>query len=93
LFALRINGITEKQRDLIIDEISKKGVAVNVHFIPLPLLTVFKEMGYNIEDYPNAYKCYTNEISLPIYPQLDTAKVNFIIDTVIDSYKIVHNLL
>ncbi|MGA2406169.1 MAG: DegT/DnrJ/EryC1/StrS family aminotransferase [Bacteroidales bacterium] len=92
LFALRINGITEKLRDLMIKEISIRGVAVNVHFIPLPMLKIFKEMGYKMENYPISYNCYAHEISLPIYPQLDTKKVNFIVDTVIDSYKIVNNL-
>lgn len=87
LYALRINEISEIQRDCIIDEISKKGVAVNVHFIPMPMLTFFKEQGYNINDYPQAYANYACEISLPIYPQLTNDQVSYIIDTVIDAYK------
>ena len=69
LYALRLNNSTEDQRDLIIEEITQKGVAVNVHFIPMPMLTVFKNLGYKIEDYPVAYDNYSREISLPIYPQ------------------------
>jgi dTDP-4-amino-4,6-dideoxygalactose transaminase len=87
LYALRINEINEIERDAIIDEISKKGVAVNVHFIPLPMLTYFKEQGYNINDYPQAYANYACEISLPIYPQLTNDQVGYIIDTVIDAYE------
>lgn len=87
LYALRINEITEIQRDTIIDEISKKGVAVNVHFIPMPMLTFFKEQGYEIKNYPQSYKNYACEISLPIYPQLTNDQVSYIIDTVIDAYK------
>jgi dTDP-4-amino-4,6-dideoxygalactose transaminase len=87
LYALRINEISEIQRDAIIDEISQKGVAVNVHFIPMPMLTFFKEQGYDIQKYPQSYKNYACEISLPIYPQLTNDQVSYIIDTVIDAYE------
>ena len=87
LYALRINEINEIQRDNIIDEISKKGVAANVHFIPMPMLTFFKEQGYNIKEYPQSYKNYACEISLPIYPQLTNEEVCYIIDAVRDAYK------
>lgn len=87
LYALRINDITEVQRDAIIDEISKHGVAVNVHFIPMPMLSLFKSLGYDINDYPNAYNNYSREISLPIYPQLTTEQVDFIISTVSSAYQ------
>jgi dTDP-4-amino-4,6-dideoxygalactose transaminase len=86
LYALRIKGITEEQRDAIIDEIAKLGVAVNVHFIPMPMLTLFKNLGYIMADYPNAFDNYSREISLPIYPQLDEEKVNYVIDAVVSSY-------
>lgn len=71
LYPLRITGITEPQRDAIIEIISANDVAVNVHFTPLPMLTVFKERGFNIEHYPVAFDNYSREISLPIYPQLN----------------------
>jgi dTDP-4-amino-4,6-dideoxygalactose transaminase len=70
LFQLRINGISEEQRDAIIHELAKREIATNVHFIPLPMLTLFKTLGYDIKDYPRTYSNYANEISLPIYPQL-----------------------
>ena len=89
LYALRINDVTEEQRDRIIDEITKMGVAVNVHFIPMPMLSFFKEQGFKIEDYPQAYDNFKCEISLPIYPQLTDEQVNYIIETVIKSYHIV----
>lgn len=87
VYALRIKGINEEQRDEIIKEISKSEVAVNVHFIPLPMLTLYKDMGYDIKDYPQAYNNYAHEISLPIYPQLGEEEVKFVIDTVINAYK------
>lgn len=85
LFALRLADITEFQRDMIIQEISKSSIAVNVHFIPMPMLTLFKK-EYNISDHPVAYENYSREISLPIYPQLTNDMVNFIVRTIADSY-------
>ena len=86
IYALRVKNCTEEQRDAMIDEISKSEVAVNVHFIPMPMLSFFREQGYDIKDYPQAYDNYKCEISLPIYPQLDDEKVDFIIQTVIKAH-------
>jgi dTDP-4-amino-4,6-dideoxygalactose transaminase len=86
IYPLRIKDITEKERDKIIELISKREVAVNVHFIPLPMLSFFKEIGYRIEDYPLSYKNYSCEISLPIYPQLKETDVDLIISSVMESY-------
>lgn len=85
LYALRIKDITEAQRDAIINAIAEKEVAVNVHFIPMPMLTLFKEIGYKIEDYPQAYANFKGEISLPIYPQLTNEQVQFVIDCVVEA--------
>ena len=87
LYALRINGISDSQRDSIIKEITLLGVSVNVHFIPLPMLTLFKSMGYKIEDYPIGYDNYLREISLPIYPQLKNEEIDYICKAIISSYK------
>ena len=91
VFALRVKGITEQQRDEIISEISRHDVAVNVHFVPLPMLTYSKSLGYDINDYPMAYRNYAHEISLPVYPQLDDEKVRFVAKTVIDAYQSIVN--
>lgn len=87
LFALRINDINEFQRDEIIVNISQTGVAVNVHFIPMPMLTAFKKLGYDINNFPVSYNNFSREISLPIYPQLTNEEVDFICETVLNSYK------
>lgn len=89
IYALRIRDITEAQRDQIIEAISKTGVAVNVHFIPMPMLTFFKEKGFNIKDYPQAYNNFKCEISLPIYPQLTEKELHYIINAVKNAYKTV----
>lgn len=86
LFALRINDITEAQRDGIIEEIAKTGVSVNVHFIPMPMLTLFKNLGYDIADFPVAYNNYSREISLPIYPQLTDEQIDYICKEVENAY-------
>jgi dTDP-4-amino-4,6-dideoxygalactose transaminase len=86
LFPLRIKNISEDTRDKIIESITAKGVSVNVHFMPLPLLTLFKNLGYNIKDYPVAYDQYSREISLPVYHGITAEQVNYIVQTVMESY-------
>lgn len=86
VYALRIKDVTEHQRDEIIQEIAKSEVAVNVHFVPMPMLTLFREMGYDIKDYPQAYRNYAHEISLPIYPQLTDEQADFVIRTVVEAH-------
>ncbi|MBR6828193.1 MAG: DegT/DnrJ/EryC1/StrS family aminotransferase [Prevotella sp.] len=86
VYALRIKDITEEQRDQIIAGITQNQVAVNVHFIPLPMLTLFRDLGYRIDDYPQAFDNYSHEISLPCYPQLTSEQVQFVAKTVIDAF-------
>lgn len=87
LYALRINDITEEQRDQMMEYIAEDGVSVNVHFIPMPMLTLFKNLGYKIEDYPVSYDNYSREISLPIYPQLTEEQVSIICESVSRAYQ------
>lgn len=91
VYLLRIQGITEAQRDKIIDGINDKGVSVNVHFIPLPMLKIFKERNYKIEDFSVSYDNYSREITLPVYPQLTPEDVKKIIQSVVESYTAVVN--
>lgn len=88
IFPIRIIGINENQRDRIIESMSEMGVAVNVHFIPMPMLTLFKAMGYNIKDYPVSYRNYACEISLPIYPQLTINYVDYIVNALSKSFEL-----
>jgi dTDP-4-amino-4,6-dideoxygalactose transaminase len=82
IFPIRIKGITEAERDAIIYNITQKGIAVNVHFIPLPMLTLFKNMGFNMTDFPVAYDNYSREITLPVYPQLTNEEVDMVLEAV-----------
>ena len=85
VYALRIKNINEKTRDFIIEKITEKGVAVNVHFQPLPILTLFKNLGFDINNFPIAYNNYKGEISLPIYPQLTQNQLDYIVNSVKES--------
>lgn len=85
LYPLRIMGITEVQRDAIIDGIFAREVAVNVHFQPLPLLSQYKGMGYKMDDYPVAWDNYSREISLPVYYDLDDKQVQMVVDALCQS--------
>ena len=87
LFLLRIKDFSEERRDEMIKAISVKEVGVNVHYIPMAMLTLFKNKGYKIEDYPVTFDLYKNEISLPVYNGLTEDKLQFVVDTVIEAYK------
>ncbi len=87
LFLLRIKGITEEQRDKMIQSISLENIGVNVHYIPMPMLTLFKNLGYKMEEYPNTYKLYANEITLPLYNDLTTDKLDRVIEAVVKAYE------
>ncbi|NBX80372.1 MAG: DegT/DnrJ/EryC1/StrS aminotransferase family protein [Flavobacteriales bacterium] len=89
LYLLRIANVTEAQRDAIIQEIFEQDVSVNVHFQPLPLLTAYKNLGYSIDDYPQAYLKYASEISLPVYFNLTDEQVVTVITAVKNAIKLV----
>ncbi len=83
LYLVRINNIDEEMRNKIIIRMAEYGVATNVHYKPLPMFTAYKEIGFDIKDYPNAYNQYKNEITLPLYSKLTDEEVDYIIDSFI----------
>lgn len=85
LYPLRIKGIKENQRDAIIQKIFDREVSVNVHFIPVPMMSFYRKLGYKIKNYPNARDNFSREISLPVYFDLKDEQVNTVIDTVVKS--------
>jgi dTDP-4-amino-4,6-dideoxygalactose transaminase len=82
LYPLRIKGITEQQRDLIIQEIFNADVSVNVHFIPVPATSFYKSMGYDLLNYPVTYDNFSREISLPVFYDLTPEQQNTVINAV-----------
>ncbi len=80
LYFTKIKGIDEKQRNEIIIKMAERGIASNVHYKPLPMLTAYKKLGFDIANYPNAYDFYKNEITLPLYSKLTDEQVEYIIE-------------
>jgi dTDP-4-amino-4,6-dideoxygalactose transaminase len=85
LYPLRINNITEQQRDAIMKEIFDCDVSVNVHFMPVPSTTYYKNLGYDMKNYPVTYDNFSREISLPIYYNLSPENRQTVIQAVIQS--------
>jgi len=88
VYPLRIKNINEETRDKIIQDIFNKDVSVNVHFIPVPMMSFYKALGYDIKDYPVTYDNYSREISLPVYYDLTDDQINTVLNAVIESVEI-----
>lgn len=80
LYLTRIPGITVEKRNELIVKMAEKGVACNVHYKPLPMMTAYKNLGADIKDYPNAFAQYSNEITLPLHTKLSDEDVSYVID-------------
>ncbi|MBE6947769.1 MAG: DegT/DnrJ/EryC1/StrS family aminotransferase [Ruminococcaceae bacterium] len=80
LYLTRIPGITAEERNEIITKMAEQGVACNVHYKPLPMHTAYKNLGFDIADYPNAYAHFANEITLPLHTCLTDEDVAYVLD-------------
>lgn len=80
LYITRIPGVGLKERQEIIIKMAEAGIATNVHYKPLPMMTAYKNLGFYIKDYPNAYKRFENEITLPLHTCLTDEEVEYIIE-------------
>lgn len=80
LYITRVPGITLEQRNEIIIKMAEAGIACNVHYKPLPMFTAYKQLGFRIEDYPNAYARFENEITLPLHTCLTNEQVEYVIE-------------
>lgn len=81
LYITRVEGASLEERNLIIQELAKAGIASNVHYKPLPLLTAYKNLGFDMTNYPKAYAFFENEITLPLHTKLSDEEVDYIIET------------
>ena len=84
LYLLRIPGIDADKRNDVIVKMAERGIATNVHYKPLPMMTAYKNMGFDIQDYPNAYHQYENEITLPLNTKLSDEDVEYIINNLLE---------
>lgn len=80
LYLVRLKDKDVDQRNELIVKMAERGIACNVHYKPLPMMTAYKAMGFDIKDYPNAYNQYRNEVSLPLHTRLTDDDVNYVID-------------
>lgn len=80
LYITRVPGVGLKERQEIIVKMAESGIATNVHYKPLPMMTAYKNMGFDIKDYPNAYKQFENEITLPLHTKLTDEEVEYVIE-------------
>ena len=80
LYLVRLLDKDEVSRNKVIEEMAENGIATNVHYKPLPLLTAYKNLGFNIKDYPNAFNMYRNEISLPLHTLLTDEQVEYVVE-------------
>ena len=84
LYITRIPNITTEQRQNIIEQMAERGIATNVHYKPLPMMTAYKNMGFDIQHYPNAYAHFANEITLPLHTRLTDEEIEYIISNYIE---------
>ncbi|HCW53056.1 MAG TPA: capsular biosynthesis protein [Clostridium sp.] len=87
LYLYRVKGFDEAKRNKAIQMLAEKGIATNVHYKPLPMLTLYKNLGYDIKDYPNAYAQYENEITLPVYSTLALEDAKYVAEEVVKVIK------
>lgn len=87
LYLTRIPGASDEQRREIIIKLAERGIATNVHYKPLPMMTAYKAMGWDIKDFPNAYNYYENLITLPLHTQLSDEDVEYVIENFKDVVK------
>ncbi|NLC79452.1 MAG: DegT/DnrJ/EryC1/StrS family aminotransferase [Ruminococcaceae bacterium] len=85
LYITSVEGISLEERNAIIIMMAEKGVSANVHYKPLPLLTAYKAMGYDIKEFPNAFSFYKNEITLPLHTLLTDEQIDFTAQTLLDA--------
>ncbi len=84
LYIVRLNGATIEQRNRVIEQMAERGIATNVHYKPLPMMTAYKALGFDIKDFPNAYSQFENEITLPLHTRLSDEDVEYILTNFID---------
>ena len=87
LYMVRLPGKSREEVNRVMEQMAERGIATNVHFKPLPMMTAYKALGFNIVDYPNAYHLFENEITLPLYTRLTDEEVDYVITNFVDIIK------
>ena len=87
LYLVRLLGKTREDANKVIEQMAERGIACNVHYKPLPMMTAYKALGFNIKDYPNAYHLFENEVTLPLHTKLTDEDVEYVITNFVDIIK------
>ena len=87
LYLTRVPNISYDQRGEIITKMAERGIACNVHYKPLPMHTAYKNLGFDIKDFPNAYKQFENEITLPLHTCLTDEQIEYVIGNYVEVLK------
>lgn len=87
LYLLRLTGRTREETNKVIEMMAERGIATNVHYKPLPMMTAYKALGFDIKNYPNAYHLFENEITFPLHTKLTDEDVDYIIGNFVDIIK------
>lgn len=87
LYLVRLTGKTAEERNRVIEQMAERGIATNVHYKPLPMMTAYKRRGFDIADYPNAYAMYENEITLPLHTRLSDEDVDYVVENLLELLK------
>jgi dTDP-4-amino-4,6-dideoxygalactose transaminase len=87
LYLVRLLGKTREETNRVIEQMAERGIATNVHYKPLPMMTAYKALGFDIKDYPNAYHLFENEITFPLHTKLTNEDVAYIIENFVDIVK------
>lgn len=87
LYMVRLLGKTREETNKVIAQMAERGIATNVHYKPLPMMTAYKSLGFDIDNYPNAYHLYENEITLPLHTKLTDEDVEYVITNFMDIIK------
>ncbi len=87
LYLVRLLGKTREETNKVIEKMAERGIATNVHYKPLPMMTAYKALGFNVKNYPNAYSLFENEITLPLHTCLSDEDVEYITSNFVDIIK------
>ena len=87
LYLVRLLGKTREEANKVIEQMAERGIACNVHYKPLPLMTAYKALGFDIKDYPNAYNLFINEVTLPLHTKLSDEDTEYVTENFVDIVK------
>ena len=87
LYLVRLLGKTREETNHVIEQMAERGIATNVHYKPLPMMTAYKALGFDIANYPNAYHLFENEMTLPLHTCLTDEEVDYVIENFVEILK------